>query len=132
MTVGERIRNKRIELSLSQEELAKRMGYSGKTTISKAENWGNEITTTKVKKFADALGVSFEYLMGWEEEPKKEEALTPLMAKYLASVTKNAQNMQFLDKFNKLSEKNKYVVLTLMDSLITDSIPTLEPPQNQE
>lgn len=69
MTVGERIRKRRIELNLSQEELAKRMGYSGKSSICKAETWGNEITTMKVKKFADALDVSFEYLMGYPVLP---------------------------------------------------------------
>lgn len=69
MSVGERIRNKRIELGLTQEELALRMGYSGKSSVCKAETYGDSVTTAKIQKFADALGVSFSYLMGWDEEP---------------------------------------------------------------
>lgn len=70
MTVGNRIKQRRIELGLTQTELAERMGYSGKTSVCAAENCGDNITTTKVKKFADALGVSSRYLMGYEDEER--------------------------------------------------------------
>ena len=68
MTVGNRIRQRRLELGLTQTELAEKMGYSGKTSVCMAEKSGDNITTTKVRKFADALGVSFRYLMGYEDE----------------------------------------------------------------
>lgn len=68
MTVGQRIRARREELGLTQSELAEKMGYSGKSSVSEAEKCGDNITTTKVRKFADALGVSFRYLMGLEDE----------------------------------------------------------------
>lgn len=68
MTVGQRIKKVRIDKGLTQIELAEKMGYSGKTSVSAAENCGDNITTTKVQKFADALGVSFHYLMGYEDE----------------------------------------------------------------
>lgn len=68
MTVGDRIRKERELKGWSQEELAKKMGYKGKATVSKAELHSGEITTAKVQKYADALGVSFEYLMGWTED----------------------------------------------------------------
>ena len=68
MTVGQRIRKTRIDKGLTQEELAEKMGYSGKTSVSAAENRGDNITTTKVQRFADALDVSFHYLMGYEDE----------------------------------------------------------------
>lgn len=68
MQVGERIKKRRLELGLTQEELAKKMGYSGKSSVCKAETWGDEITTAKVHKFAKALDCSYEYLMGWEND----------------------------------------------------------------
>ena len=37
MTVADRIREKRLEMELSQDELAKRLGYRDKTSISKIE-----------------------------------------------------------------------------------------------
>lgn len=67
MTVGERIKRRREELGLSQSELAIKMGYSGKTSVSKAETYGDNITTDKIKKFADALQTTPSHLMGWDE-----------------------------------------------------------------
>ena len=107
MTVGDRIRKRRIELDLSQEELAKRMGYSGKSTICKAETWGNEITTTKVKKFADALNVSFEYLMGWDAK----EQLTQAYAQA-------ERDGEILNVVRQLNDANAQIVLNLATSLL--------------
>lgn len=67
MTVGERIRQRRIELGLTQMELSLRMGYTSKAAICKVEKNGNNITTDRISKFAKALGVTESYLMGWEE-----------------------------------------------------------------
>ena len=67
MTVGERIKRRRLELGLTQEELAQKMNYKGKTSVCVVETGGDNVTTTKVKKFAEALGVSPSFLMGWED-----------------------------------------------------------------
>lgn len=67
MTIADRIREKRISLDLSQTDLAKRAGYSDRTTISKFEHMGNEITMKQIRRVAKALGVSPAYLMGWED-----------------------------------------------------------------
>lgn len=67
MTVGERIKQRRKELGLTQDELAKRMGYNGRSGVCAAETKEDNITTTKVAKFAKALGVSQLYLMGYED-----------------------------------------------------------------
>lgn len=66
-TLGQRIRKKRLELHLSQEELAKRLGYKSRSSINKIELGLNDITQSKVAEFAYALGVSVAYLMGWDD-----------------------------------------------------------------
>ena len=63
--VGERIKEARISLGLSQEDLARRMGFKSKSTICKIERGEDNLTTTAVKKYADALRVSPSFLMGW-------------------------------------------------------------------
>lgn len=73
MTVADRIRERRKELGYSQEEFAKRMGYQDKTSISKIENSGNDITMKKISKIAAGLDVTPEYLMGWESAERAEE-----------------------------------------------------------
>ena len=37
MTIGDRIRLRRVELGMTQQELAEKIGYKGKTAISKIE-----------------------------------------------------------------------------------------------
>ena len=68
MTVADRIKEKREELSLTQLDLAKRCGYTDKSSITKIEKSGNDITLKKIKRVAEALGVTASYLMGWEDE----------------------------------------------------------------
>ena len=67
MTVGERIKQRRLELDMTQEELAKKLGYKTRTAISNVEKGKEDLTTTRVMKFADALGVTPGYLMGWDD-----------------------------------------------------------------
>ncbi|MBR6509615.1 MAG: helix-turn-helix transcriptional regulator [Clostridia bacterium] len=71
MTVADRIRQKREELNLSQEDLAKKLGVKDKSTVCKIEKAGNDITIKNIKRIADALGVSAQYLLGWEERSKE-------------------------------------------------------------
>ena len=67
MTLADRVRLRREELGLSQEELALRMGYSSRTSINKIEN-GRPCSQKIIARLADALNVGIPYLMGWEEE----------------------------------------------------------------
>lgn len=67
--IGERIRQRRLELGLTQGELAARMGYKSKAAICKVENGEDNITTDRITKFANALNCESAYLMGWETDP---------------------------------------------------------------
>lgn len=79
MTLYDRIRTRREQLNMSQEELAKRLGYKSRSTIAKIESGENDITQSKIVAFAKALGVKPGYLMGWEDvpEPSSSLSLTP-------------------------------------------------------
>ena len=66
--LGLRIKNRRKELGLSQEELASRMGLRSKSTVCKIERGDDNLTTDSIKKYAEALGVTTGYLMGWEDQ----------------------------------------------------------------
>lgn len=67
MTVGERIKQRRMELGLTQLDLALRMGYTSKAAICKAEKESENMTSDRVTKFAKALNTTEAYLMGWDE-----------------------------------------------------------------
>jgi transcriptional regulator with XRE-family HTH domain len=69
MTVGERIKNKRIELNMTQDELAKKVGYKSRSSIQKIEA-ARDLPLKKISLMALALDCSPGYLMGWEEQPR--------------------------------------------------------------
>lgn len=69
-TLYDRIKSRRIELGLTVEELAHKMGYKDKSSISKIENGKADIPQSKIAAFADALETTTAYLMGWEEKPQ--------------------------------------------------------------
>lgn len=72
MTVGERIKQKRIELGISQDELAQKMGYASKSAVSRTENSGDNIGRKRVIAYAEALGCEPSDLMGWKSEELDE------------------------------------------------------------
>ena len=63
-----RIRIRREQLGLSQEELAARMGYKSKSSINKIEMGINDIPQSKVLAFARALETTTAYLMGCDDD----------------------------------------------------------------
>ena len=67
MTIGQRVKLRREELGLSQEELAKRIGYKSKTSINKIELDFRNLTQSKIKAIADALEQRILH-HGWDEE----------------------------------------------------------------
>lgn len=66
--VGDRIRERREELGMTQTDLAKRLGYKSRSTIAKIESNVNSLTMPMVVEFAKVLMVEPSYLMGWEDE----------------------------------------------------------------
>ncbi len=79
MTLYERIKQRREELHMSQDELALLLGYKSRSTIAKIESGENDITQSKIVAFAKALHTTPSYLMGWDNEPVsiKPPALAP-------------------------------------------------------
>lgn len=67
MTIADRIRNTREEQGLTQTDLAKRMGYSTKTTISRIESSGDNVSRKTIERVAEALHVKPRHLMGWDD-----------------------------------------------------------------
>lgn len=73
--IGEKIKQRRIELDWSLRELSNRMGYANHSTIARIESGAVDIPQSKIVKFAEILNVPIAYLMGMNEseETKKEQ-----------------------------------------------------------
>lgn len=77
-----RIRLRREALGISQEELAQRMGYRSKSSITKLEKGINDIPHSKVEELARALETTPAYLLGLEPQaspPPGFEALPAMV-----------------------------------------------------
>lgn len=73
MTIYDRIRKRRDELGMSQQELADKTGYKSRSAINKIELGLRDISQSKIESFANALQTTPAYLMGWEDELSKSD-----------------------------------------------------------
>ena len=73
-----RIRQRREQLGLSQEELAARMGYRSKSSITKLEKGINDLPRAKLEELAAALNTTPAWLMGLMDLPSPPPGFEPL------------------------------------------------------
>ena len=92
MTTGERIRKRREELGLTQTDLALRMGYKSRAAICNVEKDKEDLTTTRIRKFAEALDTTPAYLMGWEEQFAQVQKQLEPYTKQLAEMGKQVSD----------------------------------------
>lgn len=71
MAIGQRIRARREELGITQQQLAERLGYKSKATINKIETGINGVSQNRVVDFAKALQTTIEYLMEMDDAADK-------------------------------------------------------------
>lgn len=58
---------------MTQDELAKAMGYKDRSMITKIESGKVDISQKKVESFAKVLHTTPAFLMGWTEDPSESE-----------------------------------------------------------
>ena len=58
------IRKYRKQMGMTQEELAKRIGYTDRSSIAKIENGSVDLPQSKITQFAKVFGISSKDLMG--------------------------------------------------------------------
>lgn len=77
-TIGDRIKARRLELDMSQDELARLVGYKSRSSINKIESDGRLLPQRKIMEIANALNTTPAYIMGWEESNETEAPSVPL------------------------------------------------------
>lgn len=82
MTIGERIKNRRTSLGISQVSLADKVSIS-KQSLYKYENGIiTNIPSDKISQIADALDTTPSYLMGWDKEDDDATISDRLLTRY--------------------------------------------------
>lgn len=92
------IRKLRKQLNMSQDELAHKVGYSGRSSVSMVEKGLVDLPDSMVSKFADALGVSIYELRGDSDEHWQ----------YLEKMYETDKNAQLSDLDLFLKESPEY------------------------
>ncbi len=105
--IGKKIAQRRKELDMTQEDLAKKMGYKSKSTINKIELGINDVVQSKVVQFAKVLNCSIAYLMDWEEDKK-------------IATDKNLTDGEklLLELFHKVPDDKKEMLLKMIEVAI--------------
>ena len=129
MTVGERIKQRRKELHLTQEELALRMGYKNKSAICRVEkDYEQNLTLDRVTAFAEALDTTPSYLMGWDDEPismetpeeRNKKSTEELFERLVESYARGF----IIQKYDKLPNDYKLQVDMLIETYYQPGIDT--------
>ncbi len=111
MDIGERIKLRREELNLSQDELAKKVGYKSRSSINKIEQDGRGLPQKKIVAFAKALDTTPAYLMGWTEYDSHfsgKEAPKEVYSKFITNIEKHHGKLKELeDIYVQLSSDNQ-------------------------
>ena len=86
------------------------MGYSNHSTIGKIEAGKVDIPQSRIVQFAEVLGVSVAYLMGWEEMQQKNDTLSDIVIR----LQTDDEFLSAVETLYKLDKKKLSSVLTLL------------------
>ena len=70
MNIGERIKQRRVSLGLSVDEIAKQIGKNRATIYRYESSEIEDLPTSVLEPLAKALRTTPAVLMGWEQTPK--------------------------------------------------------------
>lgn len=115
MLFGQRVKSRREELHLSQTELARKLGYTNKATISCIESGKRSVPVTRAQDFADALDLPLEELIGWDTRNEHPQP---------------AEQSDNTDRRNRLSAATKPADLILQQKTVPFAQPLSQVEQN--
>ena len=114
MKIGDRIKYRREELNLSQDELARKLGYKSRSSINKIERDASGLPQSKIAAIAKALQTTPAYIMGWEQKIEENPAGT---AELHFEILMDEDFIGMFDDFKRLDEKKRKIVKDLAHSL---------------
>lgn len=100
MNMGEIIKDLRTKNGMSQEELAKKAGYSNRSTIARIESGEIDLPRSKIATIAKVFGVSPIDLFGFDEQAEEDQ--------------------EFLSLIHKLPKQQKDAFLALLRSSVSE------------
>lgn len=105
MNIGERIKRRRLELDMSQSELARKVGYKNRSSINKIELGERDVPRAQIIAIAEALRTTPSYLAGWETDST------------LSEMTAIQENL--MERIMELSPENQQALIGIVETLLT-------------
>ena len=112
--IGKNIMKRRKEIGLTQEDLAYKLGYKSKSTINKIELGINDVSQSKVKKFAEVLNTTPAYLMGWEKEEKNNNTIASIVIR----LRTDQDFYSLVEALNKLDREKVHGVKQMLTAFL--------------
>lgn len=116
--IGTRIKERRIELGMSQDELAEKMGYKSRSTITKIEKGINDVVQSNIVKFSEVLNTSIAYLMGWDNDEEDTRKKIDVTTDILIRMEKDKNFSDLIKILYKMDDSKIVAVKAMLDSLI--------------
>ena len=116
-TIGDRIKSRREELGLTQDDLALKLGYKSRSSINKIEKDGRNLPQKKILDIALALDTTVAYIMGWHE-PK----ILYSIKDFPCQVSELKEREEFLkDSIEEFNNSPSGRLLSLFSQLTSDN-----------
>lgn len=104
MTVGERIKELRTKLGMSQVDFADKINVSKQTLYKYENNIITNIPSDKVEEAARIGNVSPAYLMGWNKE---EATADKLLETYESNIHSDEQLNRIIGYYNDMNQPDR-------------------------
>ena len=115
---GMNLKRLRTERGMSQDELAKKLGYKGRSAINKIETGVNDMPREMVVRCAEALNVSPMELFFYEQLPEIEDIHFPTQKEMLKDMLwKDSPMRAILDEAKNLPENKLQQLLSYIKFL---------------
>mgnify|MGYP004622794501 FL=1 len=105
----ENIKKNRLQLRMSQKELAKRTGYTDRSMITKIEKGRVDLPLSKIILFADVLQTTPIELMGLSDDDLMEESTI-----YHSMDSFNPDEIRMLEVYHKSSPETQQIIRLLL------------------
>lgn len=112
ISVGQRIKERRMALGMTQRDLAAALDYAHHSTVARIESGAVDLSQSRLAQFAEALHTTTAWLMGWEKEPED-------LADLAAALIQDPGMLALFEKIRGLSASDQEAVRVMVDALAT-------------
>ena len=111
--VGQNILKRRKELKMTQEDLAKKLGYKSISAVAKIENGMNGLNQSKLARIAEILETSPSALMGWTRTEAEIDADMELLAR----IDRDEEFKKMARQYYAMSEKQQEYIRSMVETM---------------